>query len=398
MVELLLGKGADANAENVDGQTPLSSAAQKHYQAVLQVLLTAHANPNAGRVNLPLATAAYQGDMPALKLLLANGADPNTNSQVTWGVNTRSGNYGQGGKFTPLFLSVSRRHADVAEELLRCKANPSVTAEDGNPLLYEALPDAPTLKVLLEGGADPNVRASGSTPLLLQAVMEKNQSAVDLLLAHKANVHAEGPIVANNAQSAVWTPLHAAASYGLKAIAELLLKAGADVKARNNDGNTPLHCAVMSGQRELAELLLASKADPNERNNAGQTPLDVAKSQAQSAQGQRPGAPGYPGIRVPAPMGRPGGYPGQLPGTPATAQAQEPKPETMADLLRRHGAADDLPRLDCVELRRPSANYSSTVFTKGTNDWNQFTLLELIAVQYRFLAGSPWGEALPVGQ
>ena len=53
-------------------------------------LLAAHANPNAGRLDLPLAEAAYHGDVPALKLLLANGANPNTNSTVHW-LSTRGG-------------------------------------------------------------------------------------------------------------------------------------------------------------------------------------------------------------------------------------------------------------------------------------------------------------------
>jgi hypothetical protein len=57
-----------------------------------------------------------------------------------------------------------------------------------------------------------------------------------------------------------------------------------------------------------------------------------------------------------------------------------------------------LPRLDCIELRRPSTKYSSSVFAKGTNDWNQFTLFELIAVHYHFLAASPSGETLPAYQ
>jgi hypothetical protein len=63
----------------------------------------------------------------------------------------------------------------------------------------------------------------------------------------------------------------------------------------------------------------------------------------------------------------------------------------MVDLLRRHGAADDLPRLECIEVRRPSANYSSTVFTKSTNNWSQFTLLDLIGAQCGFLAPYPQG-------
>ena len=408
LVELLLSKGAQVNAEDKDGRTPLSLAAQNQSEPVVKHLLAAHANPNASRLDLPLAEAAFAGDITTLKLLLANGADPNTNSMFDRGVtarNTQSGGpggrgvFGGGGaggsfsKFTPLFLAVNQRHADAAKELLRCKADPNTSGPEGNPLLYEALSDAPTLKVLLEGGADPNVRTKEGTPLLLQAVYEKNQPAVELLLAHQADVNATNNNAANSDQG---TPLHAAALMGNKAIAELLLKAGADVNARNKNGETPLYVAVGHRQRELAELLLANKADPNERNNAGQTPLDLAKSQAQSAPGQPLGAPrAFPGAMA-VPYGAlPGPAPLNYqwaPGTPAPAPAQESKPETMADLLRRHGAADDLPRLDCIEVRRPSANYSSTVFTKSTNNWSQFTLLDLIGVQCGFLAPSPQGE------
>jgi hypothetical protein len=60
----------------------------------------------------------------------------------------------------------------------------------------------------------------------------------------------------------------------------------------------------------------------------------------------------------------------------------------MADLLRQHGAADDLPRLDWIEVRR-NAIRVNTPFTKGTHDWSQFTLLELIAVECDFLTRSP---------
>ena len=423
MVDLLLAKGAEANAEDGDGRTPLSYAALKGYQAVTQALLAAHANPNAGRYLLPLATAAFQGHMPALKLLLASGADPNTNSTVAGSLSARDANYNQGVKFAPLFLAVNQRHADAVKELLRCKADPNLPGPNGNLLLYEALSDAPTLKVLLEGGADPNARTPQGTPMLMQAVCDKNQPAVELLLAHRAEV--------NCTDQAGRTPLHWAAGYGLKPIAELLLKAGAVVNAKDENGETPLHAAVGSGQPELAELLLANKADPNaknkngwtplhmavrdnrpeivklllankadpnERNNAGQTPLDLAKSLAQSAPGRPPGGlPGFPvpaGMPAPMPLNSapPLAYQWQAPGAPPTATpVQASKPETMADLLRRHGAADDLPRLDCIEVRRPSVNYSSTVFTKSTNNWSQFTLLDLIGVPCGFLAPSPQG-------
>jgi ankyrin repeat protein/N-acetylneuraminic acid mutarotase len=380
LVEQLLSKGAQVNAGD---KTPLSCAAQAHSEPVVKLLLAAHADPNAGRTDLPLAIAAYAGHLPILKLLLASGANPNTNSMFNLSVTTRGSQLYQGGNFTPLFLAVNQRHAAAAEELLRSKANPNFTDFSdprGKPLLYEALSDAPTFKVLLEGGADPNVR-TGGMPMLTQAVLDKNQPAVELLLAHQADVNATN----NYPDSGGWTALHYAIADGSKAIAELLLKTGADVNARDKNGATPLSFAVRNGNREMAEWLLANKADPNERNNAGQTPLDFAKSQAQPTQGLQSGMGGYP-----MPVGVPAAGPQrQPPGTPATAPGQKSKPETMADLLRQHGALDDLPQPDRIEVRRRSTGYCGDAFRKGAQDWNQFTLLELIGVQYSFLAASP---------
>jgi N-acetylneuraminic acid mutarotase len=101
----------------------------------------------------------------------------------------------------------------------------------------------------------------------------------------------------------------------------------------------------------------------------------MAKSMAQQAQ------PGRPGIGLPSP--------GRLLSAPTATGEQEPKHETMADMLRRHGALDDLPHLDRIGVRRTTVGYSETAFTKPAQDWSQFTLLELIAVQYSFLAASP---------
>src|ERR1022692_1428434 len=61
----------------------------------------------------------------------------------------------------------------------------------------------------------------------------------------------------------------------------------------------------------------------------------------------------------------------------------------MADLLRRHGAVDDLPKVDRIMVQRRSTGDSGTAFTKGAHDWGKFTLLDLIGMQYGFLAASP---------
>src|SRR5262249_36607287 len=64
----------------------------------------------------------------------------------------------------------------------------------------------------------------------------------------------------------------------------------------------------------------------------------------------------------------------------------------IAELLRTRGASDDVPKLDRIEVRRPSARFREVVFRKGTNDWNRFSLLELVAVHYRFLNTSLSGS------
>ena len=78
------------------------------------------------------------------------------------------------------------------------------------------------------------------------------------------------------------TPLHLAAMYGRKEIAELLIAKGADVNAKDDARWTPLHYA--GGSKEVAELLIAKGADVNAKNDGaewdaknkdGDTPLDV---------------------------------------------------------------------------------------------------------------------------
>jgi hypothetical protein len=52
--------------------------------------------------------------------------------------------------------------------------------------------------------------------------------------------------------------------------------------------------------------------------------------------------------------------------------------EELIALLHRHGGMDNPPDWDAISVSRPAVNYSSAIFHKGTNDWNQFTLFDAI--------------------
>ncbi|MBV9866268.1 MAG: ankyrin repeat domain-containing protein [Abitibacteriaceae bacterium] len=121
------------------------------------------------------------------------------------------------------------------------------------------------VRFLLAVGEDTEQRDTwGHTPL--HRVAEPNPHAkVDdelqvevgrLLLRAGANVNAR-----DNKDG---TPLHLASLFGHKNMAKLLIEFDADINARTNNGWTPLHSAVFSGGIKVAELLLQNGADINE--------------------------------------------------------------------------------------------------------------------------------------
>ena len=72
------------------------------------------------------------------------------------------------------------------------------------------------------------------------------------------------------------TPLHCATWKGHEPVVVLLLQAGADVNAQNQNehwGSTPLHAAAHANQTAIAQLLIDHGAEVNAKDLAGQTPM-----------------------------------------------------------------------------------------------------------------------------
>ena len=356
MLKWLIARGADINARSKNGSTPLGDAASAGQLDSIRVLLAAKADPdnadNYGRT--PMSYAAEGNNLEVVKILLAAKADPN------------------GGKLdAPLLCAVHRQNTVAAELLLQAGANPNVKGgmdwqvTIGNIMhgginprdraectpLYLAISTGqlPMVNLLLKFKADPNDSRTDGRSLLFSALNNNDMLKVLLDGGGKADSHDSG---------VGWSLLNNAVLENNPAIVQTLLQHGADVNVRNEHigaqgGFTPLHVAASVGaDRKIFELLLDKKADPNLRDDNGATPLDLVKEkQAGYSDPQKKAAAGQ-----------------------------------LADLLRQHGALDNLPHWDRITVSRPSANFGRTVFRKGTNDWNQFTLFELMAAYYGFVS------------
>jgi len=143
VVKQHLAAGADVNAKNDSGLTPLHYAESKE---IAEILITAGADVNAGGQMTPLHYAASDGKKEIAELLIDNGADVNAQSLVG---------------MTPLREAANQGH-DLIVELLVAK------------------------------GADVNLKDSGGrTPLDNTLKAFHTTKTVDLLRKHGAKTSEE---------------------------------------------------------------------------------------------------------------------------------------------------------------------------------------------------------------
>lgn len=254
IIRLLLDAGADANAVDDGGRTPLHEVA-KNNPVVAVHLLAAGADPNAldNDGYTPLHHSAARGENGrVIARLLAAGSDVRAES-----------NDGR----TPLH-SALRYDAvrDVVSALIQGGG-----AEGLTPLQLGALQgDTAAVTSLLAEEADPNAVDGYGRSALHFAVPLGGSDVVSVLLAAEADPNA--PTV-NGLNS-----LHLAARQAGPAVVSALLVAGADpnaVAGEEEVAGTPLHVATLwSDQPSIALMLLYEGADPGARDENENRPVD----------------------------------------------------------------------------------------------------------------------------
>ena len=130
--------------------------------------------------------------------------------------------------------------------------------------------DRAAVKALLQQGGDVNAAQGDGMTALHWAAMKNDGELAQMLVYAGANVKATTRLGSN-------TPLVLAARNGNAPVVQVLLKAGADAKAATSTGTTPLMLAAASGSTEAETALLAAGSDLEAKESSmQQTPLMFA--------------------------------------------------------------------------------------------------------------------------
>ncbi|CAM9967731.1 unnamed protein product [Ectocarpus sp. 6 AP-2014] len=266
MMETLLKHGADPSTRSWRNLTALHKAAEGNETEAIDVLIKAGAviSGPAG-FDSPVHSAVEGCAADAIRALARHGAD------LDW--------HEEAGA-TPLFRAVQWRYLEAVKALLAAGANPSISG-NSETVLFASISseineiDWDVLLALLESGAKVNA-ANDDSDTPLHAAAKCHPWAVDALVRLGAKV-----VPDSNGR----TPLHAACSFhNLETVAALLTH-GPAINALDQNGNTPLHMAVGAeagdnggSKLELLEMLVAAGADQLAKNNDGDTPVLKALS------------------------------------------------------------------------------------------------------------------------
>ena len=308
----LLAAGADGQARAKGAATPLHTHTRAGRTECVRALLDADVPPDTPTEDgtTPLHDAALLGRAEIVRILLARGADPSAR-------NTKGS--------TPLDVAraasaIAGKGAALAAELLQSAGaerqdvglTQSVREDNARRRLAKDLIDAVTAdKVeavleLLGKGYDANLDDGDLTALHHAVARELTStpriSILEALIEHDGDVNRRtrrglarrqrdkrwetGPTLTSTAEWLGWSdaggeglglaPLDLTAMFDDAGAATLLIRAGADVNAAGQDGETALHLCALYGAASVARTLIEAGADVDARTDTGMTPLGWA--------------------------------------------------------------------------------------------------------------------------
>ncbi|XP_059179297.1 uncharacterized protein LOC131958339 [Physella acuta] len=259
IIELLLKNGADTTLCNHESQTAVEVAAPS-VRTVLLDWVETHKELNEKL----LLQAAWQGNLSVIsEILSSNSRNLNINCRNAEG-------------FTPLMLvardmqlferlsvQLNRYYSpvQVAEELIKAKADIHITDHDGRSSLHYASQSHANcadqmVNVLISKGMDFELRDKKLfTPIHL-AAQQGNTNTVAALADSGSNVNVKG--------FAGWTPLHVSSYNNHQQTVSALLGYGADIAITDDQGLTPIEVART---KKMKNLLKEAWTESNRTNN-----------------------------------------------------------------------------------------------------------------------------------
>ena len=288
VVELLLDWGAAIGRHQ---NSPVALAARYNPNIdVLRALLDRFAVGEQKDTFLAFALQGAAQWNPApefVKLALDRGADPNNPTAIRAAI-TENPNPEvlaaliAGGTETTqmrngrslLFNAVVRENPAFAEILLDTGLDPNLVDRNGVSAIYMAQ-TGEIVELLVARGADPDPKPTGQATPLADAVLldqtypERSKTVVTALLEAGADPNA---LRRNKTPILIW-----AAAFDEVWIVRELLKYDADIDTEDREGNTALHAAAERSHAQTTEILLEAGADRKAVNDQGSTPCQLAR-------------------------------------------------------------------------------------------------------------------------
>ncbi len=268
-VTFLLKLGADVDKE-AHHHTPLSLAIGSKNPEIIDILLQAGANPNAGTYIYDTAIAkAIRGGKPELvkKLMQAGGASPYKPS---------NSEYESDPFFCDLISACEKNELSKVQALI--EAGIPLNARDfcGRLPLASAAKQGnlEIVKALTEAGAD--INSCGTTSVkydITETVLSASLMHIDVL----NYLISKGADVNRHNDKFQHTALHYACYHGYHQSVTSLLNAGANIDALTTLSETPLMLSAERGHVKTTQILLTRRANTTLTNKWGDTALSLAR-------------------------------------------------------------------------------------------------------------------------